>query len=293
MIKSMRLRTLPLSLSGIVLGILIASDTYSIKALSVVFLILTTVLLQILSNLSNELGDAFHGENAKTRKGKKYSIMEGEMTIDQMRALIAVIILACCACGLVMIWSCFGNLMRPVSLLFVALGACAIAAAMRYTLGKRPYGYRGLGDVFVFVFFGLVTVCGAYYLLTESIPGAEILLPASSIGCLSVAVLNVNNIRDMKSDAATRKTIALRLGKKGARIYQTCLIVAGWLLMAAYFVVIKAKPAGALFVLTMPVFIIHLKGVWTKEDRELDPMLPLLVMGTFFFALLSGLAALL
>ena len=292
-IKSMRLRTLPLSLSGIVLGTLLASDTYSIKALSVVFLILTTVLLQILSNLSNELGDAMHGENAKTRKGKNYSIMEGEMTIDQMRALIAVIILACCASGLVMIWSCFGNLMRPVSLLFVSLGACAIAAAMRYTLGKRPYGYRGLGDIFVFVFFGFVTVCGAYYLLTESIPGAEILLPASSIGCLSVAVLNVNNIRDMKSDAATRKTVALRLGKKGARIYQTCLIVAAWVLMAAFFILRKVKPAGALFVLTMPVFIIHLKGVWTKEDRELDPMLPLLVMGTFFFALLSGLAAIL
>ncbi|MBQ1905539.1 MAG: 1,4-dihydroxy-2-naphthoate octaprenyltransferase, partial [Bacteroidales bacterium] len=211
-IKSMRLRTLPLSLSGIILGFFLASDTFSIKPLSVVFLILTAVFLQILSNLSNELGDSINGLDTKARKGMHYSIQDGEMTVDQMRTLIAVIILACCASGLLMIWSCFGNLMRPEALLFVALGACAIAAAMRYTLGRNPYGYRGLGDIFVFIFFGLVTVCGAYILLTQSLPEATILLPASSIGFLSVAVLNVNNIRDMKTDAGKRITTAIRLG---------------------------------------------------------------------------------
>ena len=219
-----------------------------------------------------------------------YSIQDGEMTVDQMRTLIAVIILACCASGLVMIWSCFGNLMRPEALLFVALGACAIAAAMRYTLGRNPYGYRGLGDIFVFIFFGLVTVCGAYILLTQSLPEATILLPAASIGCLSVAVLNVNNIRDMKTDAGKRITTAIRLGERRARIYQTCLISVAWILMAVFFILSKAKPAAALFVLTMPFFIIHLKGVWTKSGKALDPMLPVLVIGTFFFALLSGIA---
>ena len=292
-LKSMRLRTLPLSLSGIVLGILIASKTSDIKPLSVVFLILTTVLLQILSNLSNELGDSLNGVDTKDRKGMRYSIQEGKMTVRDMRRLIAYIVLACCASGLAMIWFCVGSLTSYVALIFVALGICAIAAAMRYTLGRRPYGYRGLGDIFVFIFFGLVTVCGAYYLMTMTLPPASILLPASSIGCLSVAVLNVNNIRDMKSDAATRKTVALRLGLRGARIYQTCLIVAAWLLMAVFFLVIKVKPAGGIFVLTMPVFYFHLKGVWTKEDGELDPMLPLLVIGTFFFALLSGIATIL
>ena len=292
-LRSMRLRTLPLSLSGIILGIFLASETFDIKALSVVLLLLTTVLLQILSNLSNELGDAINGVDNKARKGKRYSIQSGEMTVDGMRTLIAIIILACCASGLAMIWSCLGNLMRPASLLFVALGACAIAAAMRYTLGRNPYGYRGLGDIFVFIFFGLVTVCCSYYLLTETIPDPIILLPAASIGCLSVAVLNVNNIRDMKTDAPLRVTTAIRLGPKGARIYHTCLVAAGWLLMAIFFVLIKIKPAGALFVLTMPFFYFHLKGVWTKKDKDLDPMLPLLVMGTFFFALLSGVAEIL
>ena len=292
-IRSMRLRTLPLSLSGIVLGVLIASKTSDIKPLSVVFLVLTTVLLQIISNLSNELGDALNGVDTNDRKGMRYSIQEGDITVQDMRRFIPFVVLTCCASGLAMIWFCVGSLTSYVALLFVALGMCAIAAAMRYTLGPRPYGYRGLGDIFVFIFFGLVTVCGAYYLMTMTLPPASILLPASSIGCLSVAVLNVNNIRDMKSDAATRKTVALRLGPKGARIYQTCLIAAGWVLMAIYFLLIKVKPAGGIFVLTMPVFYFHLKGVWTKEDRELDPMLPLLVLGTFFFALLSGIAIIL
>ena len=292
-VRSMRLRTLPLSLSGIALGILLASKTSTIKPLSAVLLILTAVLLQILSNLSNELGDSLNGVDTKARKGKRYSIQEGEMTVEGMRRLIAITTLACCASGLAMIWVCFGNPLLPAALLFVALGICAIAAATRYTLGRKPYGYRGLGDIFVFIFFGLVTVCGAYYLMTMALPPASILLPASSIGCLSVAVLNVNNIRDMKSDAPARKTVALRLGLRGARIYQTCLIAGAWALMALYFLLIKVKPAGGLFVLTMPAFYFHLKGVWTKTDSELDPMLPLLVLGTFFFALLSGIATLL
>jgi len=292
-LKSMRLRTLPLSLSGIILGTMLASDTFSIKPLSVVLLMLTTVLLQILSNLSNEMGDAINGVDTKSRKGKRYSIQSGEMTVDGMRTLIAIVVLACCASGLAMIWVCFGNPMRPEALLFVALGICAIAAAMRYTLGRNPYGYRGLGDIFVFIFFGLVTVLGSYYLLTQSIPGAQMLLPAASVGCLSVAVLNVNNIRDMKTDAKKRVTTAIRLGERGARIYQTCLIAAAWVLMAVFFVLIKVKPAGALFVLTMPFFYFHLRGVWTKKDKDLDPMLPLLVAGTFFFSVLSGVAAIL
>ena len=289
-IKSMRLRTLPLSLSGIIMGVFLAAAENRLRPLAVVLLVLTAVCLQILSNLSNELGDALHGEDPAARQGIAYPTQTGEMTTGELRTLTAVFAAISAVIGLGMIWASFGALVGLKQALFVLLGACAIIAALRYTLGPRPYGYRGLGDIFVFIFFGLVTVCGAYYLMTMSLPPASVLLPASSIGCLSVAVLNVNNIRDMKSDAATRKTVALRLGLKGARIYQTCLIAAGWLLMAAFLIVSKVKPAGAFFVLTMPAFYFHLKGVWTRVDRELDPMLPLLVMGTFLFALLSGIA---
>ena len=290
MIRSMRLRTLPLSLSGIVLGVFLASKTSALNWLSVLLLFLTAVFLQILSNLSNELGDALHGENPAERQGIAYPIQTGEVTTEQLRRMVVIFAALSAVTGLGMIWASFGSLIGLKQALFVLLGACAIVAALRYTLGRRPYGYRGLGDIAVFIFFGLVTVCGAYYLMTTTLPPASILLAASSIGCLSVAVLNVNNIRDMKSDAATRKTVALRLGLRGARIYQTCLIVGAWLMMAAFLLINKVKPAGAIFILTMPVFCLHLKGVWTRTDRELDPMLPMLVMGTFLFALLSGIA---
>ncbi len=292
-VRSMRLRTLPLSLAGIVLGVLLAEGKCSLRPLAAVLLILTAVCLQILSNLSNELGDALHGEDPAARQGIAYPTQTGEMTTGELRSLVAVFAALSAVIGLGMIWASFGALIGLKQAVFALLGACAIVAALRYTLGPRPYGYRGLGDIYVFIFFGLVTVCGAYYLMTVTLPPATILLPASSIGCLSVAVLNVNNIRDMKSDAATRKTVALRLGLKGARIYQTCLIAAAWVMMALFLVLTKVKPAGAFFVLTMPVFYFHLKGVWTREDRDLDPMLPLLVIGTFFFALLSGIATIL
>lgn len=286
----MRLRTLPLSLSGIVLGVFLASKTSSLNWLSVLLLFLTAVFLQILSNLSNELGDALHGENPAERQGIAYPIQTGEVTTEQLRRMVVFFAALSAVTGLGMIWASFGSLIGLKQALFVLLGACAIVAALRYTLGRRPYGYRGLGDIAVFIFFGLVTVCGAYYLMTTTLPPASIFLAASSIGCLSVAVLNVNNIRDLKSDAATRKTVALRLGLRGARIYQTCLIVGAWLMMAVFLLINKVKPAGAIFILTMPVFCLHLKGVWTRTDRELDPMLPMLVMGTFLFALLSGIA---
>ena len=289
----MRLRTLPLSLSGIVLGVCLAAGECRLRPWAVALLLLTAVCLQVLSNLSNELGDALHGENPAERQGMEYSVQRGEMTIKELRVLTAVFVALSAIMGIGMIVASFGSLIGLKQLVFVLLGACAIAAALKYTLGRNPYGYRGLGDLFVFIFFGLVTVCGSYYLMTLSIPPASLLLAASSIGCLSVAVLNVNNIRDMKSDAATRKTVALRLGLKGARIYQTCLIVAAIVFMAAFFAVKKARPAGVLFVLTLPAFIYHLKGVWSHTDKDLDPMLPLLVSGTFFFALLSGIATVL
>ncbi len=286
----MRLRTLPLSLSGIILGIFLASDTFSIKPLSVVFLILTAVFLQILSNLSNELGDAINGLDTKARKGVHYSIQDGEMTVDQMRTLIAVIILACCASGLVMIWSCFGNLMRPEALLFVALGACAIAAAMRYTLGRNPYGYRAKGDIYVFLFFGLVSVMGAYFVCTQGLGlHWKLLLPAAGVGFFSVGVLNVNNTRDAKTDAVNRVTVAIKLGPKKARIYQTVLIGLGWACMTAYCLLCWPSWWHWVWVITLPLYIKHLKGIWTLEDEKLDPMLPLLVISTFALCLLMGL----
>lgn len=286
-LKSMRLRTLPLSLAGVNMGIFIASRISRLNIPAVVFLILTTCLLQILSNLSNELGDNLAGTDTAERLGMHYSIMDGEMTVPEMKSLILSIACLCCICGLLMIYLSFGTVLSPEPLLFILLGAGAIVAALRYTLGRKPYGYRGLGDIFVFVFFGLVSTFGAFYICSHDIAGlVTALLPACAIGCFSVGVLNVNNIRDMKTDAATRTTVALKLGENGARVYQTVLICTGWLLMILNACIFSSS---WWFLLTLPLFALHIKGIWTKKDRELDPMLPLLVISTFTLSLIAGL----
>ena len=291
-LRSMRLRTLPLSLAGITLGVFLAAGERSVSPLTVLLLALTTVCLQILSNLSNELGDTLHGTDRSDRQGIHYSIQDGLMSVPEMKRLIAVMAVLSCLCGFGMVWSAFGSPLKPLALAFLALGAAAVWAAMHYTLGKNPYGYRGLGDLFVFIFFGLATVCGGYF-LTGLHWSWRILPPAAAIGCFSVAVLNVNNIRDMKSDAATRTTVALRLGERRARIYQTLLISAGWILMTAFCLLPPVSAWRFLYVLSLPGFILHLKGVWTLRDRALDPMLPMLVLSSFAFALLGGLGFLL
>ena len=285
----MRLRTLPLSLSGIVLGVFLAAADYRIDALTVIFLALTTVCLQILSNLSNELGDTLHGTDTADRQGIHYSIQDGDMTVPQMKRLIGVVVALCCVFGLLMIKFSFGKIFDWHPMTFVVLGAAAIWAAMHYTLGDNPYGYRGLGDLFVFLFFGIATVCGGYFLCAHEFPSWILLLPATAIGCFSVAVLNVNNIRDMKTDAATRVTVAMKLGGRSARIYQTALIALGWAAMLAYCALRIYSIWHYLFVLTLPLFVLHLRGVWTRDGRALDPMLPLLVMSSFLFSLLAGL----
>ena len=285
----MRLRTLPLSLSGIVMGVFLAAADYRIDALTVIFLALTTVCLQILSNLSNELGDTLHGTDTADRQGIHYSIQDGDMTGPQMKRLIGVMVALCCVFGLLMIKFSFGKIFDWHPMTFVVLGAAAIWAAMHYTLGDNPYGYRGLGDLFVFLFFGIATVCGGYFLCAHEFPSWILLLPATAIGCFSVAVLNVNNIRDMKTDAATRVTVAMKLGGRSARIYQTALIVLGWAAMLAYCALRIYSIWHYLFVLTLPLFVLHLRGVWTRDGRALDPMLPLLVMSSFLDSLLPGL----
>ena len=152
----MRLRTLPLSTAGIVLGIMLACAGHSVPWYVILLTILTTVSLQILSNMSNELGDWLSGVDGQGREGPKYGIEGGGLTEDEMRSCIRITVLACCILGLGMIRASFGTILCIESESLVVLGAAAIWAAMHYTLGKKPYGYRGLGDVFVFIFFGLV-----------------------------------------------------------------------------------------------------------------------------------------
>ena len=287
-IKSMRLRTLPLSLAGVILGVTLAADKTDVSQWTAALIFLTTVCLQILSNLSNELGDTLSGTDSADRQGPKYALGSGDMTIGDIKKLILMFIGLCVISGLAMIQVSFGSLFKTESICLEVLGAAAIVGAMKYTLGKNPYGYRGLGDVFVFIFFGLVSVLGGYYVAARELPPLIMLLPASAIGCFSVGVLNVNNIRDMKTDAVNRVTVAIKLGMKGARIYQTILVTLGWALILVFCAVYDFAPGHYIFIITLPLYIKHLQGVWTRSERALDPMLPMLVISTFFLSILAG-----
>ncbi len=274
LIKSMRLRTLPLSLAGVVCGGLLAMGGLGHDGnwWAFVLVLLTACSLQVLSNLSNEMGDHLSGVDGEGREGPNYSMTDGGLTVKQMWKAINTMVVFCALSGLAMVWVS-GS---PWWLLL--LGAAAIWAATHYTLGKNPYGYRGLGDLFVFIFFGLVSVLGSYFVVAGTI-GFEhwIVVPAVGIGLLSVAVLNVNNIRDMESDEGIRRTIPLRIGEKRARWYQTVLVVLGAGLMGVH-------SLWCLFL--VPLFAWHLVGVWRRDGRVLDPMLPLLVISTFLLAVL-------
>lgn len=287
-IKSMRLRTLPLSLAGVCLGIMLALADYRIDWKVALLIMLTTICLQVLSNVSNELGDTLSGVDGEDRNGPQYSLGEGGLTVSEMKGFIAVMAVACALSGLLMLQASFGTLFAIEPLCLIALGAAAIGGAIKYTLGKNPYGYRGLGDISVFIFFGLVSVMGAYFVAAHTILSWIIALPAVAIGCFSVAVLNVNNIRDMKTDAGIRVTTPLKVGLKRARIYQTVLITLGWLCLIAFNLMRFQDMWHWLFIITLPLFVKHLIGVWTRTDRELDPMLPLLVISTFILSLLFG-----
>ncbi len=287
-IKSMRLRTLPLSLAGVLLGVMLAADNTEVSPWTATLIFLTTVCLQILSNLSNELGDTLSGTDSADRQGPQYALGSGDMTIGDIKKLIGIFIGLCIVSGLAMIQVSFGSIFKTESICLEVLGAAAIVGAMRYTLGKNPYGYRGLGDVYVFIFFGLVSVLGGYYVAARELPSLIMLLPASAIGCFSVGVLNINNIRDMKTDAVNRVTVAIKLGMKGARIYQTTLIVLGWALLLTFCAVYDFALGHFIFIITLPLYIKHLNGAWTKSERALDPMLPLLVISTFILSILTG-----
>ena len=283
----MRLRTLPLSLAGISLGIMLACAGHSVPWYVIVLTLFTTVSLQILSNLSNELGDWLSGVDGDERSGPQYSMQEGGLTEDEMRSCIRIMVLACCILGLGMIRASFKTILCIQSECLVVLGAAAIWAAMHYTLGNKPYGYRGLGDIFVFLFFGLVPVTGGYFVCSHAIEPAT-LIPGAAIGLFSVGVLNVNNIRDMKSDAANRVTVPLKLGEHRAKIYHTILITGGWMLMLTYTLIFTNGWQPYIYIITLPLYIKHLSGVWKLSGRALDPMLPMLVISTFIFALLAG-----
>lgn len=225
-LRAARLRTLPLSCSGVVLGGGLAAAEGAFRPLVFVLSVLTAILLQILSNFANDYGDAVKGADGPGRVGPKRSVASGELSARAMFQAVLFMAGLSLATGVSLLGVSFGTDLTRWAV-FGALGLASIVAAVLYTMGKHPYGYRGYGDFFVFVFFGLVAVAGAYALYGAPLTRLPS-LPACAAGFFATAVLNINNIRDMENDFANGKeTLALRLGPHRARVYHLALIGLG------------------------------------------------------------------
>lgn len=291
-IRSFRLRTLPLSVAGIVLGTLLAAGEGEFHLLRFVLAILTVLLLQILSNVANELGDTLRGTDSEERQGMIYSLQSGEISIAAMKRLIIWLVALAAISGIALVASSFESLFSGDGVLMLALGGVAIVAALGYTLGRHPYGYMGLGDLFVFLFFGLLSTIGGYFLMTSEVDWA-VALPAAACGLWSVGVLNINNIRDMESDRANRVTVPILLGEHRAKIYQCLLELLPFALLTLFCVLREVSWEGYLFWLFLPMFVAHLRGVWRATGRELDCRLPQLSLLTIAACVAFGVLQLL
>lgn len=291
-IGAFRLRTLPLALSSIMMGGFLAASAGAFRWNIFLMCIITTIFLQILSNLANDYGDSIHGADSADRKGPSRAVQSGKISASQMKAGIVVCILLSLISGVSLLFIAFGLNWNAV-LFFLALGILSILAAIAYTVGKRPYGYAGLGDVSVFVFFGVIGVLGSFYLFAQNV-NWEYTLPAISCGVFAVGVLNINNIRDIESDRKAGKfSIPVRIGRKNAILYHWILIVAG--LASALLFVWRNYVSSfqLLFLLSVPAFILIGKNVQQKPSHELDPYLKFMALSTLFFVFLFGIGQML
>ncbi len=287
-IKALRLRTLPLSLSGIIIGSAIAKYNgfwdWNIFLLS----LLTTVLFQIVSNLANDLGDSIKGTDNKDRVGPMRSVQSGLISKNEMRnAAVMTSIVSLLSAGTLIY---IGTTNLPISILwfYCGLAVACIIAAITYTMGKKAYGYYGLGDIMVFLFFGLVSVLGVYPLYAKSIDWI-IMLPACSIGLLSTAVLNLNNMRDRTNDAKSGKnTLVVKIGADWAKLYHTLLVLGGIICHLMFLVTIN-HPIAFIGLLPGIILMLHLQKVMkTKNPKDFDPELKKVALSTFGIAVLTA-----
>jgi 1,4-dihydroxy-2-naphthoate octaprenyltransferase len=288
-IDAFRLRTLPLALSNTIIGTCLAAADDKFRWSVFGLAALTTILLQIMSNMANDYGDFVNGKDTAERIGPKRMVQSGEITPKIMLRGIIVIGILCVVSGVSLILIGTAGMDITNLLIFGILGLAAIVAAIKYTVGKNPYGYRGLGDIFVFIFFGLVGVIGTYFLHTQSYRW-DLILPASAIGFLSVGVLNMNNMRDYEQDKkAGKRTIVVAMGKKNAAYYHLFLVAGAVILAVIYTLLNYHSLWQGLFVLSFPMLFLNLKKVFTyKSSLELYPELPRLSMASLLFALTFG-----
>ena len=288
-IQAARLRTLPLSVSGIIAGSFLAVSNNHFDWRICVLAILTTLGLQILSNFANDYGDGVKGIDNEDRVGPQRALQSGAITPRQMKVAIIITSAITLVIAILLIYVSFGKENFGYSVLFFGLGITSVAAAIKYTVGKNAYGYSGLGDVFVFLFFGLLSVVGSYFLYTKELSFA-IFLPAASIGMLSAGVLNLNNMRDQLSDAKSGKnTLVVKIGEEFAKYYHYYLIIASFLCALLFVTIQYNSPMQFLFVIAyIPIFKHLVTVVKNKNPQDLDPELKKLALSTFLFSILLG-----
>ncbi|MFT3738264.1 MAG: 1,4-dihydroxy-2-naphthoate octaprenyltransferase [Breznakibacter sp.] len=285
-IKAFRLRTLPLAFSTVWMGSAAAYVSQSFKFNVALLATTTTLFLQILSNLANDYGDAVSGAD-KIRTGPARMVQGGFISRAQMLAMIGVFVFLSLLSGIALLWIAMPSIFSAKGFAFFILGILAIAAAINYTVGRNPYGYKGWGDFFVFVFFGLLGVFGTFYLHMGAFDPL-VVLPASAIGFLSVGVLNVNNLRDRENDARSGKnSLVVIFGKRFGVVYQFCLVIGALGFMAAF---IRLATGGKwiwLVLLMLPAFAIHLHRInQAASPQDIDPELKRLSVTTFLTVLL-------
>lgn len=284
-LQAARLRTLPLSLSGIIVGngLAYGSDQFSLVIL--VLSLATTIAFQVLSNFANDYGDGVKGTDNQSRIGPARVLQQGLLTREQLKKGIQVCAAVSLVLAFALIYVAFGTSDLLYTLIFVLLGIASVVAAIKYTVGANAYGYKALGDLFVFLFFGGVSVLGSYFLQVHEFQ-IELILPATALGLLSVGVLNLNNMRDLHTDKEVNKiTMAVLLGASLSKAYHAFLLI-GAVLTTVFYVKMDIQPAYLFMIAVLPMMI-HLRRVLGYTDpQEFDPELKRLALCTFLFAIL-------
>ena len=289
-LQAFRLRTLPLALSSAILGSFLAYANEQFNPIVFLLAIFTTIFLQVLSNLANDYGDALKGTDNENRIGPLRVTQSGLVSRKQIRWMIGVFVILSLISGSLLIWSGLKGGRMLLFTLFFLLGFSAIFAAIKYTIGRRPYGYVGFGDIMVFIYFGILGVVGTYFLHTQSFH-LTILLPASSVGLFSAGVLNLNNLRDHDNDALNGKnTLVVRMGVPWAKVYHVVLLFLALILAVIYTILNFESYYQLIFLLPVPLLISDVKTVITNTvPVELNRELKRLAVATLLFSLSFGL----
>ena len=287
-LKAFRLRTLPLAFSSVITGTAVAIDIGFFDWITFSLALTTTLFLQILSNLANDYGDAEKGTDNENRIGPKRSIQSGVISKIQMKKAIIIFVFLCLLSGFSLVFYATRTISFWYPLTFILTGVMSILAAIKYTLGKGAYGYKGLGDLFVFIFFGFVGVIGTAVLNVHDFH-FSMLLPAITIGCFSAAVLNLNNMRDWENDKASQKnTLVVKTGLSRAKKYHFTILMIGVFSSIAYVLQHKFRLIDLTFILAFIPIVLHLKTI-NKIDNtpaEFDPELKKVALSTFFYSIL-------